>query len=173
MSRNVASFVHIINPYPADPGSPAEFAQQVTLASMLNAQVFSSGQPAVQLAATFFPDERLSMPDGFTKFSSLERSVLDVGRFTRPNKLPLLADILQVAWKESGADYVIYTNADIAVQPHYYRVIAAILSICPTSITITRRTLLQPYHSIADLHRMYLDPGEPHRGWDCFVFPGK
>ncbi len=38
-------------------------------------------------------------------------------------KPPLLADILQAAYGCTQSEYIVYTNADIAVQPSFYRFI--------------------------------------------------
>lgn len=171
MSTNQLSFVHIINPFSVYPGSQEFFSQQLTFITMRNARLFADKKPVVQLASAQFSQDRDMIPPDFMKTRDLERSILDYGTFQPPKKLPFLIDILTHAHAEFDADYVIYTNTDIHLQPHFYRLLPELIAGGPCSFTITRRTLIHPYHRYADLPRMYLDPGEPHRGWDCFIFP--
>ena len=42
-------------------------------------------------------------------------------------KLPLLADIIERLYENSDAEWLIYTNVDIAVQPHFYESVASII----------------------------------------------
>jgi hypothetical protein len=163
------SFVHILNPYTVPPGTREFFIQQLTFSSLRNALLFTGTQPSVQLASAQFGEDRPTIPADFWLTEDLDRSILDFGEFAPPRKLPLLADILRRAYTEFETDYVIYSNADIAIQPHFYRALGTLLASAQASCTILRRTILHPYQSINQLPMMYLDPGEPHRGWDCFI----
>ena len=45
--------------------------------------------------------------------------MLDVVNFSIPRKLPLIKDIVDRATAATNADYVIYSNVDIGVVPHF------------------------------------------------------
>lgn len=66
---------------------------------------------------------------------------------------------------------MIYSNADIAIQPHFYAAVSALLERegCD-AVTINRRTIGADHTWTGDLSAMYADPGTPHPGSDCFVF---
>jgi len=162
--------VHIVNPVAVPPKSPFAFAQQVTFESMRAAQAFAAPQVEVHLYATGYPEDRAALPRGFETAPALTRSVLDMGDFDPPRKLPLAGDILARLEAVSAAEYCIYTNADIGVQPYFYRWVAAAIRRGYDAFTINRRTLPAVYASLDDLPAMYAHPGEAHRGWDCFVF---
>lgn len=100
----------------------------------------------------------------------LDRSVLNVAQFRVDRKLPLLADILDRLYCSSDAEYFVYTNSDIAVQPSFYLAIGDFIEAGHDSFVINRRTIIGDYRSADDLESMYNDPGRPHRGWDCFIF---
>ena len=59
-----------------------------------------------------------SVPAFFGCRRHLERSVLDVVTFSIPRKLPLITDIVDRATAAPNADYIIYSNVDIAVVLH-------------------------------------------------------
>jgi hypothetical protein len=96
--------------------------------------------------------------------------VLDVGTFSIPRKLPLIKDILDSAILVTDADYIIYSNVDIAVVPHFYLSLDSIISEGWDAFMITRRTLSKDYKTASQLWRMYADVGAGHPGNDCFVF---
>ncbi len=161
---------HIVNPVAVPPESPFAFVQQVTFESMRAARDFAAPQVDVRLYAACYPEERAARPRGFAAAPDLRRSVLDIGDFQPPRKLPLLGDILQCLYQASDAEYFVYTNADIGLQPYFYRWVAAVIVRGYDAFTINRRTLPAVYASLEDLPAMYAHPGEAHRGWDCFVF---
>lgn len=161
---------HIINPVNVPPESPFAFAQQVTFESMRAAQRFAAPEIRVDLFTAQYPEEHPILPEGFTPTPDLTRSILDLGRFEPPRKLPLLADILERLYQASEAEYFIYTNADIGLLPHFYRFVAAAIQAGYDAFTINRRTIPARYTTLDELPAMYADLGEPHRGWDCFVF---
>lgn len=111
------------------------------------------------------------MPDGFIRTQDLDRSVLDFGQFEIPRRLPLLCDLLERAYQHSDADYVIYSNVDIALMPHFYQTVARHLEIENSALIINRRTIPDTYTDLHDLPLMFAQLGQPHPGYDCFVFP--
>jgi len=44
-----------------------------------------------------------------------------VGTFRARRKLALIKDIMDILYESGGADYMIYTNADIPLQPYFYQ----------------------------------------------------
>jgi hypothetical protein len=164
-------FAHVINPVRVTPPSDLFVAQPVTFESMRAAQELARGKVGVTLFAAHYPEDEDHVPELFQKLRPLDRSVLDVHDFPIKKKLPLISDILaRLAEAAPQADYFIYTNIDIALMPDFYTGVAALLDQGYDALTITRRTIPKTYTSPAELPRMYAEPGEPHPGYDCFIF---
>lgn len=163
-------FLHIVNPVQAPPSSDLYRAQPITFQSMQVAKSFaeSSGVSVLQCAA-FYEEDRLAVPTGFSECPVLTRSCSDFATMTPPRRLPLLADILDRGRDATAATYVIYTNVDIALMPHFYVTADYIMRQGYDAITICRRTLSQDYKGVEELPRMYADMGVNHPGTDCFI----
>jgi hypothetical protein len=161
---------HIINPVAADPATRFYFIQQITFQSMLTAQN-QAGDQEVSLLSAQYPEDHPMLFPGFGPTLDLVRSVLDVAQFQIPRKLPILQDILNRAYEQSSSPYVIYTNVDIGVQPHFYQTVARFIEQGYDSFVINRRTISDHYSSLTQMDQIYQDAGKAHRGWDCFVFP--
>lgn len=69
-----------------------------------------------------------------------------------------------------SADYFIYTNADIALQPFFYQTVSSIIASGYDSFVINRRTISAHYEQDEDIPLMYSEIGESHPGYDCFIF---
>lgn len=160
---------HVVNLFAAPQGSAVWLAQQVTLASMQQARA-ATAVDVTQWAITTPADAALIPPD-FATLPPLTRSVLDVATFRVPRPLPLLRDILDGLYAASAADYFVYTNADIGLQPDFYTAVAALVADGYDGFVINRRTISDDYDSPAQLAEMLAEAGKPHPGWDCFVFP--
>ena len=94
---------------------------------------------------------------------------MDFGAFEKKRKLPLLKDILDRAVDyDSEADYIIYTNVDIAVQPHFYSFVKKKIVEGYDAFVINRRTIPAKF-DINTIHEAYSEIGEKHPGFDCFV----
>lgn len=109
--------------------------------------------------------------------ANLTRSSLDfvtVFGGGRVLKLPLLADIFDVAYRHGSGDFIVFTNSDIIPAPEFYEFVARRLeSMHPRhgpSLDITRRDIKADAGSI-DLKELHSMPGLPHPGRDCWVFP--
>jgi hypothetical protein len=108
----------------------------------------------------------------------LTRAVTDVATFAQVRRLPLLFDVLdlgitatEVRKDGSEVDYVIYTNSDICLLPHFYLAVAELIRSGYDVITINRRTInLYPENKKEQIALMYSDYGTDHPGYDCFVF---
>lgn len=160
---------HIINPVNAKEGSELAVAQPITFETMRRAAA-TAVSPPIHLFAIAYPEDAPAMPAGFTHLPPLTQSVLDVGRFAPPRKLPLLRHILDALYAASDADYFIYTNVDIALQPHFYTAVSNFITAGHDAFVINRRTIAKTHTRVADIPQMLTQTGEPHRGWDCFVF---
>ena len=161
---------HIVNPVAVPPESRFHFVQQVTFETMRRARDYAQGQVDVTLLTTQYPEEHPVLPEGFRATPDLTRSVLDLGQFRRERKLPLIGDILRRAYEHSGADYLLYTNADIGLLPHFYVTVAHLIAEGYDGLVINRRSIPDTFNSLDALPQMYAEVGAPHRGWDCFVF---
>jgi hypothetical protein len=162
---------HIINPLVVEKSSELFNAQPITFKTMRRAQKFAEPDVEVELFTAQYPEDKSIIPAGFKQTPNLDRSVLDVIEFHTSRKLPLLRDILSRLYETSKADYFIYTNVDIALQPQFYCVVNEFIRQGYDSFVINRRTISADFSSLEDLDLMYDSPGKQHRGWDCFIFP--
>ena len=161
---------HIINPVNVSEASDLFVAQPVTFETMRRAQQFAANEVKVNLVTTQYPEDHSIIPDFFIKTKDLDRSILDVGSFKKERKLPLLKDILNRVFDyDSQTDYIIYTNVDIAVQPHFYAFVNQKIKEGHDAFIINRRTISNHY-TITTLAEAYTDYGEAHPGYDCFIF---
>lgn len=160
---------HIIAPCLVNRGSDLFIAQPITFESMRRAKERASGKVEIGLLYTCFADEQVDMP-GFRAVAPLIRNSADVYSFRRQRKLPILKDILDRLYKESSAEYVVYTNVDIALQPHFYTAVNEYIEQGFDAFVINRRTISGEYTSVTELECMYGESGVPHPGYDCFVF---
>jgi hypothetical protein len=163
-------FLHIINPVVVNKSSDLHIAQPITFETMETAKSHADLENiSVEQVAVFYPEDEKIVPGSFGKCSLLDRSCLDFHTFKRQRKLPLLQDILTKAYEYSDADYVIYTNVDIALMPHFYVTAQKIMGEGYDAVNIFRRTLSSQYSSVDEIPSMYADLGEDHPGVDCFI----
>jgi hypothetical protein len=163
---------HIINPVKVPPASGLGIAQPITFETMRAAREYAQGQMQVDLFTAQFPEDRAAVPPDFQPTPDLERSVLNMGVFQRQRKLPLLCDILDHLYHAAfDADYLIYTNADIALMPYFYIATRSLINAGYDAISITRRTIPNYYSTTDQLTLMMADVGTDHPGHDCFIFP--
>ena len=168
MSRRIA---HIVNPVEVPETSDLFIAQPITFETMRLARDRAEGKVDVKLLAVAYPEDRAIMPDSFEACPPLRRSVQDFGEFTLKRKLPVLAEILEAAYRAAhDADYLIYTNVDIALKPDFYLEVDKIIGRGFDAFVINRRTIPDSYSSVEQLPAMFGEDGEPHPGHDCFVF---
>jgi len=164
------TLAHIISPKNFnDPKNGNSILQPIAFESLRVAKQNASGLE-VQLFSTQYAEDRDYVPDFFTKTEDLSRSIRDIKRFWPDKKLPLMADILQKLYENSDAEYVIYTNSNISVQPDFYQTVAGIISQGYDGFAINKRMIADKYSDPSQLPQMYLEKGEWHAGFDCFVF---
>lgn len=164
---------HIVNPFKAKETQELFLAQPITFKTMEIAQDFARNFGVeVELYAAYYPADESIVPDSFIKAPPLERSVLDVAntQFNIPRPFPLLRDILDRLYDATDADYLVYTNVDIALMPFFYSTVASFIQQGFDGFVITRRTISKDYKGIEDIPLMYAEYGENHPGHDCFIF---
>jgi hypothetical protein len=164
----VISIGHVVNPVIVDQLSDLYVAQPITFETMRRAQAVTGG--GVGLFTAQYPEDRSMVPDGFTPTPDLDRSVLDMSFFQEQRKLPLLRDILDRLYEATDAEYLVYTNVDIGLQPHFYVAVRQFIREGYDAFLINRRTISGQYTSIEELPRMYAEKGRKHPGNDCFIF---
>jgi len=162
---------HIISPVIVPKSNNLYFAQPITFESMRNAKAFCLDKQVeiIQCTAQFEEDKTI-IPPYFYQLKNLNKSVNEVNNQLNRRKLPLIADILNQTKEIKGVDYVIYTNVDIALMPHFYDSIIQYIELGYDSIIINRRRLEEKYNQVAELPLMYAELGKSHPGFDCFIF---
>lgn len=160
---------HIINPVKAPDGAELAIVQPITFESMRAARSFSSDM-SVDLFSVSYPEDHAIIPDYFQKTADLERSVQDIPAFASKKKLPFIKDILTRLHSTTDAEWLIYTNADIALMPYFYATVAQLIREGHDAILINRRRISRGYTTTSELPMMYAEIGGSHPGYDCFVF---
>lgn len=163
---------HIIHPVIVPPTSDLVVAQPITFETMKIAREFAKEDADIRLyALQYYDEERIPLPVCFNRAPDLTRSVADIKTFKKRRKLALIKDIMDALFEAAGdADYMIYTNVDIALQPYFYTVVAKIINQDYDAFVINRRTISARYSTIDEIPSMYAEIGEPHPGYDCFIF---
>lgn len=164
------SLAHIINPVIADKTSDLFIAQPITFETMKASKEFSTKVNVHLYAIQDYRETPITLPEGFIKTPYLERSIADIKTFKQKRNLPLIKDILDSLYESSNAEYMIYTNVDIALQPHFYNTVSHIIQQGYDAFIINRRTIPAKYKTIAEIPKMLAEIGEKHKGWDCFIF---
>jgi hypothetical protein len=167
---------HVVNWFSGDEASGQMQAQTARSMRLAVRQVRSyEGQAPgcdCRLLACVESGQISTIPLGFRPTQPLRRSVLDVGAFGVSRPLPLLFDILEAGAAAAEPDgFLVFTNADICLQPHFYFAVRALLAKGFDALIINRRTVdpLSAYGAHPELAMM--ETGRSHPGLDCFVFP--
>lgn len=161
---------HIINPVKVSASSDLHVAQPITFESIRMAKNFADGKQEAELFTVCYPEDREIIPPLFTQLPDLKRSVLDIKNFSAQKKYPLLADVLQALYQNTDAEFLIFTNMDIALMPQFYLAVGELLKDGTDALLINRRGISSAYKAVEQLPLMYADFGMPHPGFDCFVF---
>jgi hypothetical protein len=161
---------HIINPAVVPKSSDLFTAQPITFETMRIAQEYAKPDVDVTLFSAQYSEDRDFIPGFFQKTPDLERSVVDFGNFKEKRKLPLLRDILDRLYEGTDAEYLIYTNVDIALMPFFYLSVKKIIESGYDAFVVKTRIISDHYKDVSEIPRMYIEIGEKERGYDCFVF---
>jgi len=169
--KSPISIAHVVNPCVPSDGSDLHVAQPITFESMHRAQQAVKGRVQVVIYAAHFPADHSAVPDFMIRLPNLKRYVEHIGRNGNVRKLPLLKEILDGLYNQAeDADFLIYTNVDIALQPHFYLAIVEKIEQGYDAFVVNRRTISDRYTSPEQLEQMYPDQGRRHPGFDCFIF---
>lgn len=165
------SFAHIINPVPAQEESDLHAAQPITFETMRTARKFARRHVNTKLYAVQIKNEKkVNVPDDFIVLPDLTRTIADLKSFKHKKNLPLIKDILDALYFAGEADYLIYTNTDIALQPFFYQTVSSVIASGYDAFVVNRRTIPEHYRNPEDIPLMCAEIGEPHPGYDCFIF---
>lgn len=175
-------FRHVLHLY-RDPATPANnLAQEITLDSIRQARRFAGPDCPVEVVAVTFPEDVALIPDDMIAAPTLSRDASAVGPFREYRRLPLLFDVLRngcddgetVRDQAEGEDeYIVFTNADITLQPTFYLALRALMTDGWDAVTVNRRTIAQPPEDRPFSPLYFAETGEEHGGFDCFVFPSR
>lgn len=160
---------HIVNPVNAPHGSELQRVQPIVFRSMELAQAQTT-EAKVSLLAICYSEDIAIVPPYLHLLPHLTRSILDKGPQANTKKLPYIQDILEALYHNTEADYLIYTNADIILQPYFYQAVAVYIQQGHDALIINRRRVPPEYDSPEQLPLIWAATGNPHPGFDCFVF---
>jgi hypothetical protein len=171
-NQTMISLSHIIHPVIVDSSCDLVVAQPITFETMKIAREFTTDAFDISLYAIQYHDEdRIPLPECFIRVPEITRSIADIKTFKKRRKLALIKDILDALYEIAhDAEYLIYTNVDIALQPYFYQAVVRIIEQGYDAFVINRRTISDRYSSVNEIPLMYAEIGESHRGYDCFIF---
>lgn len=164
------TFAHIINPVSVLPQSELGIAQAITFETIRHAAAVAKSKVDVQLFAIGYAEDREVVPPFFAQLPDLSQSVRDVLGNQNVKKYPLMREVFQALYDHSEADYFIFTNMDISLMPHFYVAVQQLLQDGTDALLVNRRGISAKYSTLDELPLMYAEVGEPHPGFDCFVF---
>jgi len=163
--------VHIINPVKVGSSSDLYIAQPITFESLRIAKDFAKKEVEVKLLTCQFMEDREIIPEDFERCLDIERSALDSDTFQKKRKLPYIQDIINQLYERSkGFDYLIYSNVDIGLMPHFYMSLKRYIENGYDAVAINRKTILNYTKELKDLPLIYSKLGKRHEGIDTFVF---
>lgn len=166
----MSSIAHIINLFQAPTSSDLRLAQEVTIQSMINAKEQTSSKTKVVLLSAQTKEDLHIVPKSFKATRCLDRDIRDLTNLQQPRALPILKDILDRLYEESTAEYLIYTNVDIGIQPQFYDFVQETIDQGLDAFIINRRRIPARFTSVVELDSMLKEKGFKHPGFDCFIF---
>ncbi len=175
------SFRHIVHAY-TDRSHPENTAvQSITFDTIRGAQGYARPDYPTSLVVVTYPEDDVLVPADAVAARPLTRVVTDIANFAVARPLPLLFDVLQNGmeaaiaddWPSVGAEYVVFSNSDIHLQPPFYRVLAELIRQGYDAITVNRRTIEAEPGRRSFSPLLMAELGTPHGGFDCFVFPAQ
>jgi hypothetical protein len=159
----------VVSPVKAAPGSELAIAQPIAAESIRRARDFAREHVSLELLSAQLPEDRPAVPESFRPTPDLERC-LETRDALGPRRLPHLREILERAWRATQAEFLVFSNADIGLMPHFYVAVARFLTQGYDALVINRRTLPDHFRHPSELPQIYCELGRPHPGFDCFVF---
>lgn len=144
-------------------------AQRLAIASQRNAIAHSEEDLEVSLYGAGFADEDVIVESVIVR-PTLRHTARDFVPHGIDRRLPLLAEVLDALPSPQNFDIFVYTNADIAVQPQFYRAVAELVNSGIDAGSITRRTVPSPPTQVNPLVWASMQEGDRHAGHDCLFF---
>jgi acyl-CoA hydrolase len=172
---------HIIN-LVADTASTRKsylhIAQPVTTRSMVESRARLEDPARVELMAIRHRSENDPFPEGFRELTPIETFAWEhLPEMADPvvrRGFIRLVDVLGAAHRESTADWLVYTNCDIGLHPHFYREVIRRIEGGWDAFCINRQDLPKTWKGktldVHELETIWKVPGAAHRGIDCCVF---
>jgi hypothetical protein len=172
-------FTHIMNPYLGQNAGDDRTVQELTFETMRMAARVAAPSVTVRFVGVTNAHEIELVPPDFIAAAPLTRSVIDFATFKHPRAMPLVFDVLDhgIAVPEDPPeipgceDYIIFTNTDISLQPHFYLAVAGFVKAGYDVVDVHRRLLPDYEASVRELPFMLSENGTRHGGCDCIVFP--
>ncbi len=175
------SIAHVVNLAPDNEATRKSYlhvAQPVTARSMSAARDRVAEPIDVELLAVRHRTETGPLPAGFRELKPIATYAWEhLPEISDPairRNFIRLGDVLGAAHEESDSEWLVYTNSDIGLQPHFYREIADRIRGGWDAFCINRQDLPKAWRGQtldADhLETIWEAPGFAHRGIDCFVF---
>jgi hypothetical protein len=164
------SFAHIINLVSEKENPSLAEIQKLTLASFEKAKTYSGNKLRIEQLLCHHKNFPVQAATNFQVLPALEKSINDLGPFTDKKTLPLLKDILDLALKNSQAEYIIYSNSDIGLMPQFYNAVSDYIESGHDALVINRRRIKSTLNKVEDLDKIYSEKGKEHIGYDMFVF---
>lgn len=167
------SFTHVLNPFPATPGSMHAIASRVTWQSLRVAHERAvAAEIKVNYCAVVLRGDEATVEAPVNKTVYLTRTVLDIAKLQPRRPLPLIADILNAGADGATTSHLIFSNMDIALQPHFYRRLGELVTEVGSDTPFTvPRVNIDPQLANGPLEAMYAATGPLGVGYDCFVIP--
>ena len=161
------NITHIINTIHPEENAELYKRQSLTIESMRLAKKFCTQN--ISLAAIQYAKIDDGLPQEFDLLPPLKRSVQDFVPDTS-RKLPLIQEVLSRAEENVEGDFLVYTNLDIILTPHFYSSVVYYLNQGHDALVINRQRVSQALENIEDLPAVFAEKGMIHPGFDCFVF---
>lgn len=161
------SILHFINPYRAQ-DTKLQRIHEITCDSIEHAQEHYEGNLEIQVGVVQHVRDQVDVRKKWLKLPDLRRTVLNVGEFETSKPFPLIHDIVKSALAHY-ADFYIYTNMDIGLQPHFYQFVSDQIDNGVDALIINRRRIEDLFIN-KSLLEITAEKGKSHPGFDCFVF---
>ena len=167
---------HVVNLFTSPEGSDSRRIQEITLDTLRRAAEAAADSAQVELLSAQLEADRKIVPDFMTPTRDLDRTIQDRVVCSDKRRLPFIHDILQRACEATDADYIVYTNLDIAVYPSFYGFLAEACSEGIDALAVNRAQIPRAHDGVDVLHALSVDEilklknRSPHHGVDCVMF---
>ncbi len=161
---------HIICPLVDTDNSDLKLIHDITFESMKVAKELAKGVVEVDQFSAVFPEDELNQSLNFSKVIYLNHSSLDIDGFQFGMKLALIGETLDKLYENTNAEYLIYTDIRIALQPKFYLQIRKIIENGNDAFVVSNRLISKKYNSFDQFPLMLKARGKKQQEYDCFVY---